>query len=271
METKSMIPGTSIEEMYDTSDMIALVDADKYKYIITYRIYKELKDTNDRKTIEDYVDNIINEINNTLKYKKLVFFFSGNSENTYRTFIGFTRKYKGNRNNKQDPYIYDGKFEDLKAIPDAFKKHGFVFKYDDIEADDLISMVSNSKTFVISDDKDLLQIVGLHYDFKSNQYHLIDENEAMLKLSYQLLIGDSTDNIEGIPGIGHVNGKMILDNISVPENYFPTVLTEYVKRFGIIEGYDRFCENWMLLKTRTNREGCYKEKYKELFHFINQF
>jgi 5'-3' exonuclease len=271
MEIKPFKPTSSnSQEVYNTSDMVALIDADKYKYIITYRIYKNIQDTGEQLTVDEALDSIINEINNSIKFKYLVFFFSGKSENTFRDKIGFTKKYKGNRTDKVDPYMYDGKMQDLAAIPNAFRKYGIVFKYDDIEADDLISMVCNKNTFIISDDKDLQQIPGLHYNFKNGDYHLVDQNKAKRNLAYQLLVGDVTDNITGIQGIGHVMATKILDAAVNEDDYINLAMYEYIKKHGQIEGIDKFCENWMLLKTRTGNEEYLKTKYSDMFMYINQ-
>lgn len=265
-----MTPGSSSEGIYDTTDMIALVDADKYKYTVTYYIYKQLQDTGEKLDINDSVDLVFNGLNNSIKFKNIVFFFSGKSENTFRDKIGFVKRYKGNRIDKADPYMYDGKFEDLKNIPDSFKRYGYVFKYDDIEADDLISMLSGPNTFIISDDKDLQQIPGLHYDFKSSTFHLVSKEVGVRNLAYQLLVGDVTDNVPAIDGLGHVGATKILDAIPNASSYLISVIMHYMQKYGQIEGLDRFAESWMLLKTRINRDGYFKEKYKQMFMYFSQ-
>lgn len=262
------VPKNPYDVHYDTSDMIALIDADKFKHIITHRQYKSLQDTGERLDIKEQVEQEINYLVNSFKCKSMVFFFSGKNQNTFRSYAAIDRIYKGNRNDKEDKYMYEGKFDDLKLIITTFKElHPFIF-YEDIEADDLISMLSNDKTFVVSDDKDLMQIKGLHYDLKTDSFIMIDDSQSIERLSIQMLIGDATDNVISIDGVGIKTAEKILHEVEPKYKLFK-VLKEYISRYGIIEGFDRFTESWYLLKLRINREGFFKEKYKDAFMLID--
>lgn len=76
------------------------------------------------------------------------------------------------------------------------------------EADDLLNMWAHQARLVgdpyviVSIDKDLDCIPGLHYDVNSKKVYEVSERTALRFRYQQLLSGDSVDNIPGIPGIG---------------------------------------------------------------------
>lgn len=76
------------------------------------------------------------------------------------------------------------------------------------EADDLISMNAfqlrdeGTPYIIISIDKDLHQIPGTHYDWVKEELFEVDEATADSVLEEQIVSGDATDNIKGIPGFG---------------------------------------------------------------------
>ena len=100
------------------------------------------------------------------------------------------------------------------------------------------------------DDKDLLQIPGLH--IYRGKYLTIDELESVRFLYKQILTGDSTDNIQGVPGIGPVNADKLLNNQSII-NLFDIVLNEY-KRYYSDTYLIEFYKNYQLLKLKHDVE-----------------
>jgi 5'-3' exonuclease len=48
-------------------------------------------------------------------------------------------------------------------------------------------------------------------------------------LAYQVLVGDSTDNYPGCPGIGAVKANKLLDSMAEGESYVPHLLAAYTK------------------------------------------
>lgn len=99
----------------------------------------------------------------------------------------------------------------------------------DFEADDLIgSMASvvrgnNAQPVIVSRDKDLMQLVegqDLYWDFGKSSAKGQSELEAELDLGcgqmadYLALVGDPSDNIKGVPGIGSKTAKQLLSHFS---------------------------------------------------------
>ncbi|UNF40519.1 DNA polymerase I [Bartonella krasnovii] len=133
------------------------------------------------------------------------------SSDTFRKQI--YPQYKANRSEPPEDLI--PQFALIRQATKAFnlpciEKEGF-------EADDLIATYATlatkvgAKTTIISSDKDLMQLVNKHvslYDGMKDKHIGVSEviekwgvsPEKMIDL--QALIGDATDNVPGIPGIG---------------------------------------------------------------------
>ncbi|UWD34101.1 5'-3' exonuclease [Mesomycoplasma molare] len=98
------------------------------------------------------------------------------------------------------------------------------------EADDLIATIAKrycdeNQIFIFSDDKDLLQLVDKNVSVISKKRQEITEwnylnffvNEDLFPkqiIDFKALAGDSSDNIKGVPGIGEVSAKKLLNKYS---------------------------------------------------------
>jgi len=87
-----------------------------------------------------------------------------------------------------------------------------------LEADDIVGILSTHPTLIrgekiiVSIDKDLMTIPGLLFnpDKHKEPVEILPKDAYMFFLT-QVLIGDTTDNYPGCPGIGPVNAALILD------------------------------------------------------------
>ena len=75
------------------------------------------------------------------------------------------------------------------------------------EADDMLGCCQGEDTIICSIDKDLLQIPGQHYNFVKDEYTTISEYDGLRNIYKQALIGDRSDNVIGINGIGPVKAE----------------------------------------------------------------
>ena len=97
------------------------------------------------------------------------------------------------------------------------------------EADDLIGSMAkiagnaDIQPIIVSRDKDLMQLIGnneLYWDFGRSQPQAQKELESTLELGchqmadYLALVGDASDNIAGIAGIGEKTAKQLLSHFS---------------------------------------------------------
>lgn len=97
---------------------------------------------------------------------------------------------------------------------------------DGCEADDLLGVdqtIYNEQEIpsrIVSIDKDLDQIVGNHYNPKHKREYIVSPRDSIRFFYYQLLVGDSADNIKGAKGIGPTKAEKILaDCITEKEHY----------------------------------------------------
>lgn len=106
-------------------------------------------------------------------------------------------------------------------------------------------------SIICSIDKDLLQIPGYHYNFVKKEKSYITPEEGLKRFYAQLLMGDITDNIPGIYGIGPVKANKALEGLKTEEEMFLVCLEMY-KKHQISE--EQMLLNGRLLKIRTKEE-----------------
>ena len=95
------------------------------------------------------------------------------------------------------------------------------------EADDALGFNQTEETVIASIDKDLLMIPGHHYNFVKKEYREVSELDGIKAFYRQMLIGDSSDNIFGIRGIGKAKAAKIIDHLEVEEDMSAVVVTLY--------------------------------------------
>lgn len=123
--------------------------------------------------------------------------------NNFRNSVASS--YKENRNDSRSPC-------GGTPLKEALKMKYPSIQVPNLEADDLMGMNSGPGCIIVSDDKDLLTIPGLHYKPRKPElgvFH-ISANEAQAFWFQQILMGDRTDGYNGIPGIGEKKSEKIL-------------------------------------------------------------
>ena len=85
---------------------------------------------------------------------------------------------------------------------------------DEVEADDALGLNANDSTILVSIDKDLDQIPGMHYNYNKDSAYYVNSEEGDRFFWTQMLTGDRADNIAGIAGIGPVKAGRILDGLT---------------------------------------------------------
>lgn len=70
---------------------------------------------------------------------------------------------------------------------------------------------------IVSLDKDLLTVPGVHYNFKSKEIKLIENEEGTYNFFIQMLVGDTADNIRGIKGMGPKKSEKLLKGHTLEE------------------------------------------------------
>lgn len=197
------------------------------------------------KTIED----ILSAVGAT-EYKV---WLSDSLENNFRYKIDGL--YKISRQTQPKPKWYWSIKEFLKKEWDATVTEGQ-------EADDALGIgqttmagnrsndtesAESERTIICSNDKDLLQVPGLHYRFPTKEFIEVDELTGYRNFYSQFLIGDRVDDIHGIRGVGPVRTKALLGGCKSEIELFNKVREQY-------KDDERLLKNGQLLWVRR-KEG----------------
>ena len=194
------------------------------------------------------VKTLINRICDTLSLDPqfdLEVFFS--SSKNFRHEIAKTRPYKGNRKVEHRP-------THEKAIRNYLMEQYDSYMGVNEEADDLMGIrateLGPEQSIIITLDKDLDCIPGLHYNWVHDVKYTIGEREAMHNFHLQLMTGDSTDNIPGLPGIGKGRGERALHGCDTPEQELEEVFRQYQIHSGKNDWQEYLLEQGRLLWIR---------------------
>lgn len=120
--------------------------------------------------------------------------------------------YKANRVDRGRPYWYDRIRTTLMFDYDAIEVDG-------MEADDALGINHHQQhgTVICTNDKDLDNVPGLHYNWSQSRkdigVYMLTELESLKHFYTQILTGDSTDYI---PGMYKLTGKMATPKIKQP-------------------------------------------------------
>jgi 5'-3' exonuclease len=221
---------------------IVLFDANCLLYIHGFK-------SNYEESIHNHLRAVMRKCNTT-KYIGVL-----DGKGNFRHSASITKVYKGHRTSDKPPYFY--KVRDLLV-----SKYGFVFA-NGVEADDVVAILATRinalnnelngldikpipRTIIASIDKDLLQVNSFHYNLKSHDLVLVSDETSELdltskkklkgsgyKLLYaQMLMGDSADNIPGLPKYGPVKAYNLINDCVDRDECKKVVMEEYEKVHG---------------------------------------
>jgi len=149
-------------------------------------------------------------------------FISG--ENNFRHSL--YPQYKANRVSRPRPRFLEDCREHLIKYWNAELADGW-------EADDELGIAqteaisSNSPSIICSIDKDLKQVPGMHWNFVKKESDDVSDIAGLRRFYTQVLTGDSTDNVPGLPGIGPVKAKGLLGECDDPTELFQRTRTAF--------------------------------------------
>lgn len=150
------------------------------------------------------------------------------------------KEYKANRKNMSKPVHYNMLYNTLL---DVYKAK---ISESDMEADDELGLNQTDKTAIVTIDKDLWMIPGMHINLNDENlkvFHATDlgsltktkdkAGKVRLKgtgfkwFAAQMLLGDPADNIKGIKGMGDVKVYSALNSKNTHKEIWETVLKAY--------------------------------------------
>ena len=167
---------------------------------------------------------LIQKISFILHDPDIKIFLSGKQIPHFRSLIN--PDYKANRKNLVKPQEVKELEWYLQDVLDAELVHGY-------EADDALGWNQSESSVICTIDKDLDMIPGVHYNFVSGKGYYVGQSTALKFFYKQMLIGDTTDYIFGIKGIGPVKAEKLLKDTKTEQEMFDIVYKLYndPKRF----------------------------------------
>ena len=217
-------------------DAYALIFRGYYAFIKNPRINSKGMDTS---AIMGFMNSLLDLIKRESPENLAVAFDKGGSQDRLKIF----KEYKANRSETPDaiqiavPYIF--KILNAMQIP-ILIKNGY-------EADDIIGTVAknaeknNFEVYMVTPDKDFAQLVSKHIFMyrparMGNGIEIWGVNEVKKKfevsdpiqvIDFLGMMGDSVDNIPGLPGVGEKTAKKFISEFGSMENLLKN--TEKVK------------------------------------------
>jgi 5'-3' exonuclease len=227
-------------ERLPKGEAVCLIDGDSLIY------YSMVKDTLEEaiQNLDERIQSILDACNTT----KYVGFLTTGKCFRYDVYADYkAKRTKSNRS------IFFYALKEYVQQTYKFTYHPY------LEADDIVSYYSytgKEKVIICSPDKDVLkQCVGMHYNYGKSEFVHTSPDEAIKFLWVQTLMGDSTDNIKGIPGVGIKTAENWLKDRT--KDFEAFTLRKYVEYYGMVEGIHEFYKNFRLvylLKTEDDME-----------------
>lgn len=202
--------------------MRALIDADNLAFACAASAEEEDVEVACTRA-DSFIENILADTGAT-EYE---LWFSGDNNFRYNVYP----EYKGNRKASYRP-LWE------KEVKQYITEKWEANWTDDIEADDMLGIrqLECTDTILAHLDKDLNQIKGLHYNWelrrlgevvREKRIYTVSNEEADYWFFYQLLVGDTTDNIKGVRGIGPKKAAGILHGCESNRERYEAVLGRY--------------------------------------------
>jgi len=203
-----------------------LIDADRILYC-----FGGLKDEEGSpqpwEIVRSRIDDNINLLNLATRADSFELVLTSDDKSNFRFNVATILPYKGNRLSDK-PFWY----QTIRSyLVDTYRAH-VVYG---MEADDYLGIQQSENTVISSVDKDLDNIPGKHFnELKPNKgVYEISEVCGWRNYFCQCLLGDDTDNIMGLYGVGRASALLKrIHTLSESRDMYLDVKAQYLKRFG---------------------------------------
>jgi 5'-3' exonuclease len=190
---------------------LVIFDADSIIYTVAWNF----RNKKVKKMVEIMTNKFLSDVLMQAKATHYVGFYGSKEDGALPNFrLGIDPLYKAKR-----PPTPDFVIQWRPTIHDVFKTEWKFAAVDGMEADDAVLIAVNKyrdefdSIVVATFDKDLRQIPNItFYDMQKHTTEFITELEAARHLGKQMLMGDASDNVPGIPGTGKVTAKNLLQD-----------------------------------------------------------
>lgn len=206
---------------------IVLIDGHNLLFRMFYGIPAPIKNSKGKeiKGLIGFIGSVKKIINEFKPYSLLVIFDSETSKNDN---LEISQDYKANRIDYNYVAEEENPFSQLPLIKKALEYLNITYiEIENYEADDYIASIVESRVsieyqyIIVSTDSDFIGLVNSNtylYVPRGKNSILYDEKEVIKKYNvlpskyiiFKALVGDKSDNIKGITGIGNVTASKIL-------------------------------------------------------------
>lgn len=265
---------------------ISLGDEDTLMVVDALNLAFRYKHSKKRNFAEDYL-RTVQSLAHSYKAGEVVI-AADKGSSTYRKEL--LPEYKGNRKEKYEKQT-EVEAEDFRLFMEDFEKtinllqsHFKVFRFQGVEADDIaayITKVSRKRIWLISSDKDWDLLINpkvsrfsyvtrkeVTYDNWNEHYEVPIDKYS----DFKCLVGDSGDNVPGIPGIGPKRAISLLeqfggifdiyDDIPIDSKY------KYIQNLN--ENGERLLVNFELMDLLNHcEEAIGYDNLKEIDEYVN--
>lgn len=239
----------------------ALIDGDLWTYDIAFAAQGKDGDVKDFEYVRNLIHRRLDEVLKMSQCSTFEGYLTGSGN--FREEIAVTVPYKGTRK-REKPWHYQNIRVYLEGHLGFKVVHG-------MEADDILAIRQTQlgeRSCIISRDKDLRMVPGWHFGYSCGkqksfgpflyddigQLQLIGKGNkqkiqggGLMFFYSQLITGDRTDNILGLPKGGDVLAYKVLHECRTEEEMFTRVLNLYRERYGEELGERRLLEDGQLL------------------------
>jgi DNA polymerase-1 len=197
--------------------MLALIDSDTICYAaaaVSEGQSESIAMWNANSMVEDTLRKL-----NTNEFR---LYLTGENNFRYRVYP----EYKANRLKMEKPQF-------LQVVRQHLVDEWGAQMSDGCEADDELGIdhtynnENGIESIIVSIDKDLKMIPGWNYNPRKDERTLISPTDAIRFFYYQLLVGDTADNIKGASGIGPKRATAILSGLTTERDLLSAVQQYY--------------------------------------------
>lgn len=172
-----------------------------------------------------------------------------------------TKAIWGYKANRWKPEGEQNKF--VKTLRELAVFEGMAIPAVGREADDYIRIWANEAResgddyVICSIDKDLQCIPGMHYLMHKEELIEVTPQAATRHYYEQLLKGDLTDNVPGVPRIGDVKASKILAQYNTEEEFQECVVSHYIEAYGD-NWFDYFLSNAKMIHIQRDMNDFFR-------------
>lgn len=187
--------------------------------------------------IEQNAFDVLKNIFKSCQAENYVGFIKGKNTGKHRYAI--KSDYKHNRSGEQPSW--------WEFTSKLLKEKYNVYNVDNYEVDDIVNIyrLQTPHSFIVACDKDLLNLPGIHFNWRTSTWQANTLEEAKYYFWRDMITGQTGDGIKGLPRKGTVFAEKFLSELT-HDVYSDEIFKLY--KNTLPNGISEFCKNYECLK-----------------------